>query len=277
MRQTINDFEMNYEVAGYGPAVLLVHGFPHDHRLWRAQVDALAEDYWVITPDLRGFGESAAPPGPYTMDLMAEDLRGLLRELGIEQVILAGLSMGGYISFAFWRLYPNVVRALVLADTRAAPDNPEGKQNRLDMIQRVQSEGVEPIAEEMLPNVLSDRTLTENPDAVQQARRMMTDASVAGIVGALQGMIERPDSRPTLPTIAVPTLIMVGEEDTLTPPSEAEAMRDAILDEGAGGTTTRLVPKVRIVRIPGAGHLSPLENPDDFDEALREFLDEVTK
>jgi pimeloyl-ACP methyl ester carboxylesterase len=268
---------MNYEVAGHGPPVLLVHGFPLDRRLWAAQVDALAEDYRVITPDLRGFGESEAPTGPYTMDLLAEDMRALLRELGIEQVILVGLSMGGYVSFAFWRLYPNVVRALVLADTRAAPDTPEGKQNRQDMIQRVQSEGVEPIAEEMLSNVLSNVTLADNADAVQQARRMMTGASVEGIVGALQGMIERPDSRPTLPSIAVPTLIVVGEDDTLTPPSEAEAMRDAILGEGRGGTATRRVPEVRVVRIPGAGHLSPLENPGAFNQALREFLDEVTE
>lgn len=277
MRQTINGFEMNYEVAGHGPPVLLVHGFPLDRRLWAAQVDALAEDYRVITPDLRGFGESEAPTGPYPMDLLAEDMRALLRELGIEQVILVGLSMGGYVSLAFWRLYPNVVRALVLADTRAAPDTPEGKQNRQDMIQRVQSEGVEPIAEEMLSNVLSNVTLADNTDAVQQARRMMTGASVEGIVGALQGMMERPDSRPTLPGIAVPTLIVVGEDDTLTPPSEAEAMRDAILGEGRGGTATRRVPEARVVRIPGAGHLSPLENPGAFNQALREFLGEVTE
>ncbi len=271
MKQQINGFQMNYEDVGSGPALLLVHGFPLDRTMWTYQMEAFKHDYRLIVPDLRGHGQSQVPPGPYHMEQMADDLHALLQKLEIERVVLAGLSMGGYIAFAFWRIYPHQVQALVLADTRAAADTAEGRQNRYAMIERAQAEGTAGIVEGMLPKLLSPATLEHNQNVVVHTRRMMANTPSGGVVGALQGMAERPDSTPTLSTLTVPTLILVGEDDAITPPSEAEAMRAAILtprDERAAS----YIPSVTLVRIPQAGHLSPLENPTRFNQALRAFL-----
>jgi pimeloyl-ACP methyl ester carboxylesterase len=265
LRREINGFWMNYQDAGEGPALLLTHGFPLDHTLWAQQVEDLSDAYRLVAPDLRGHGHSQAPPGPYRMDQMADDLRALLRALEIERVVLAGLSMGGYVAFAFWRIYPHLVRALILADTRAAADTPESRLNRLETIQRVQAEGTAVVVEGMLPKLLSPLTLAHKPEVVAHARRMMSTTSTTGIAGALHGMAERPDATPLLATITVPTLIVVGEDDAITPPAEAEAMQSAILSAHPNTTAP-------LARIPDAGHLAPLENPAAFNQALRDFL-----
>ena len=267
MKRVINGFEMNFEDVGEGPALLLVHGFPFDHSMWTYQMEALKQDYRVIAPDLRGHGQSEATSGPYRMDLMADDLRALLLELEVERAHLAGLSMGGYILFAFWRIYPHVVHALILSDTRATADTPAGRQNRQQMIEQVRAEGTQLIAEQMVPRLLSPSTLEKKPAVVSHARRMILNTPVDGVVGALQGMAQRPDSTPTLETITVPTLILVGEEDAVTPPEAAAEMQAGIQSPRRGEA-----PEVELVRIPQAGHLSPLENPEAFNPALRRFL-----
>jgi len=271
LKRLINGFWMNYEDTGDGPALLLVHGFPLDRTMWTHQIDAFKKDYRLIVPDLRGHGQSQAPRGPYRMDQMADDLRALLAELEIEQVVLAGHSMGGYVAFAFWRIYPHLLRALVLSDTRAAADTAEGRQNRYATIEQVEAQGTEAIVEGMLPKMLSPLTLENKPKIVLHARRMMTNTPPAGAVGALEGMARRPDSTPTLSTITVPTLILVGEDDAITPPAEAEAMRAAILAP-RHGRTARHIPGVALARIPDAGHLAPLENATAVNQALRDFL-----
>jgi pimeloyl-ACP methyl ester carboxylesterase len=265
LKREINGFLMNYDDIGSGPAILLIHGFPLDRTMWTYQVDALSDNYRVITPDLRGHGKSEPVPGPYTMDGMAEDLHALLAQLDVSRVVLAGLSMGGYIAFAFWRLFPQQVRALVLADTRSAADTSEGRKARYAMIERVQVEGSEAIVDGMLPALLSAPTLENKPEVVAQTRRMMANTPKVGVIGALQGMAERPDSTPTLATISVPTLITVGEEDAITPPIEAEAMQQAIMKGGQDHS-------VVLARIGNAGHLAPLENPAAFNGALLNFL-----
>jgi pimeloyl-ACP methyl ester carboxylesterase len=175
--------------------------------------------------------------------------------------------MGGYVAFAFWRMHPEMVRALVLADTRAAPDTAEGRENRFKIIEIAQTEGPAAIFEDMLPKVLSPYTLENRPQIVEQTKRMMHGTPVSGVVGALQGMAQRPDSTPTLPTIDVPTLILVGEDDVITPPSEAEAMQQEILSaSGAHGRQHKLVT------VPQAGHLAPLENPRIVNQALESLL-----
>jgi 3-oxoadipate enol-lactonase len=267
LRDTINEFEMHFQDVGEGPPILLVHGFPLDHTLWTHQVEALQREYRVVNPDLRGHGQSEAPAGAYTMAQLAEDLHALLDRRAIDRVVFAGLSMGGYIAFAFWRMYPDRLRALVLADTRAAADTPEGRENRYKMIQQAQNEGIRPIVAGMLPKMVSPVTLESEPQVVAQARRMMEHTPVDGVVGALQGMAQRPDSTSTLPTIDVPTLILVGEDDAITPPTEARRMRDEMLAANRGQR-----PKVRLVTVPRAGHLSPLENPAAVNQALHDFL-----
>ncbi len=246
---------------GRDPVLLLIHGFPLDHRLWQAQLSGLAAQAWVIAPDLRGFGRSELGTAPLTMEQHADDMAALLDQLGVAQAVVAGLSMGGYIAFGFWRRHQARVRGLVLADTRAEPDSAVARAGRDAAAQRVQEVGAAAFAEEMLPRLLAPANLSALRIAAA-AQAMMAAQPVPGILAALAGLRDREDSRPTLPTINVPTLVVVGEEDSLTPPSDAAAM-------------ARAIPGARLVTIPGAGHLSPMENPRAFNAALRAFLCEV--
>lgn len=255
----VNGITLNYTDRGQGPAVLLVHAFPLSGVMWQSQIDALADRFRVIAPDLRGFGGSDAPTGPYPMETFAADLAGLLDTLGIEQVVLGGLSMGGYIAFAFWRNYPARVRALILADTRANPDNAEGKATRETNAQLAETQGASAIADQMLPKLLAPNA----PPALQShVRSIIERNSPQGIAGALRGMALRPDATDLLTRIHVPTLFLVGAVDTLTTPDVMREMQAA-------------VPNSRLVEIPGAAHVANLENPTAFNIALAEFLREM--
>jgi 3-oxoadipate enol-lactonase len=263
MFTVVNGIRMAYRERGRGheTTLLLVHGFPLDSRLWDAQVAGLSTSVRVIAPDLRGSGRSDVPPGPYSVDQYAGDLLGLLDGLGIGRAIVAGLSMGGYIAFALWRRHPERVQALVLADTRAEPDSPQGRANRDASAVRVREIGPAAFAEEMLPRIMAPANV-EDPHVRGRALRMMAKQPVDGIVGALGALRDRPDSSTLLPNITVPALVVVGREDSLTPPADARAMTNAI-------------PGARMVEVPHAGHLSPIENPRAVNAALREFLREV--
>jgi 3-oxoadipate enol-lactonase len=253
-----NDVEISYVDRGAGLPILFVHGFPLDSTLWQPQLDALSDEYRVIVPDLRGFGGST-PSLAMTMEQYADDLRALLDELSINEVVLAGLSMGGYIAFAFYRKYSGRVRGLVLVDTRPQADSDEARANRAVTAERVTEHGVAALADGMLEKLLSPATFKDQPDLVRTVRAMMSRQSVSGTLAALYGMAERPDSRPMLGEISVPTLVVVGADDMLTPVADAELMVDAI-------------PGSDLVVIPDAGHLSNLEQPQVFNQALREFL-----
>lgn len=260
MYATVNGIRMAYRDRGrdHKTALLLVHGFPLDSRLWDAQIAGLSSRARVIAPDLRGSGRSDVPPGPYSMDQYADDMAGLLDGLGIRRAIVAGLSMGGYIALALWRSYPERVQALALADTRAEPDSPQARANRDAAAIRVREIGPRAYAEEMLPRLLAPVSLDDSRIR-ERALRMMAAQPASGIVGALGGLRDRPDSRALLPGISVPALVIVGREDSLTPPADARAMADAI-------------PNARLIEVARAGHLSPLENPRSVNAALREFL-----
>lgn len=239
--------------------LLLIHGFPLDHRMWMAQMVALAAQVHVIAPDLRGFGRSAAAASdPLTMDQHADDLAALLDALGIERAIVGGLSMGGYIAFAFWRRHRARVAALILADTRAEPDAPQARANRDAAAQKVRQAGMAALADEMLPRLLAPANLA-NPRLAERLRALILAQPAETVIAALAGLRDRPDSRPTLPTINVPTLVLVGEQDALTPPADAAAMAAAL-------------PDARLVVIPSAGHMSPMENPRAVNAALRKFI-----
>jgi pimeloyl-ACP methyl ester carboxylesterase len=195
------------------------------------------------------------------MDQHADDLAALLDHLSVQRAIVAGLSMGGYIAFAFWRRHAGRVQALILADTRAGPDSTLAWVNRDAAIARVQEVGVEVFAGEMLPRLLAPTSLSD-PRPARHALEIMTAQPPVGIMAALGSLRDRDDSRPTLPTINVPVLVLVGEVDTLTPPADGAAMAAAI-------------PDARLVTIPRAGHLSPLENPRAVNTALRTFIRQV--
>lgn len=260
-RATIDDLELEYiDTGGDGAAVLVLHAFPLNSGMWEPQIEALGDRYRIIAPDLKGFGASSAPedPSEYSMDAYADEVKGLLDHLGLDRVVLVGLSMGGYVAFAFWRRHRNAVEALVLADTRAEADPPEGVEKRTNQQQTVVEQGIAPLVEVLPGALLGETTRNKKEDVVRRAKALM-DNPGAGYVGALEAMKQRPDSTGDLAAISVSTLILVGEEDTLTPPEFSRKMHEHI-----GGS--------RLVVIPEAGHISNMETPDAFSGALAEFL-----
>lgn len=253
---------MAYDDEGSGSAVVLLHGYPFNRSMWREQTLALSKEYRVITPDLRGLGETTVTNEPATMQEMARDVAALLDELEIQRVVLGGLSMGGYVTLAFYRRFPLRVRALILADTRAQADTTEAARNREEQAEKILKEGMQAIADDFLKKVLAPATLSEKPETVERVREMILKTEPQGAANALRGMALRPDQTDFLEEILAPTLILVGSEDKLTPPADAELMR-------------REIRGSRLEVIEGASHLSNLERPAEFNLALRSFLDEL--
>jgi 3-oxoadipate enol-lactonase len=251
--------EIAYEVRGDGPTLLLLHAFPLGRCMWEPQVEALCARFRLARFDCRGFG--ASPPGDslLTMERYADDAVGLLDHLGLSQAVVIGLSMGGYAAFALVRRHPLRLRGLVLADTRAEPDTEGARQERALLAERVRREGAEAAAEVFLPRLLGKTSQEQRPELVARVRATILGNRPRGISDALAGLAARADSRPTLREIRVPTLVLCGDEDTLTPPLDARKMAEAI-------------PGSRLGVIPRAGHLANLENPEAFNAALEGFL-----
>ncbi len=262
-RFAINGVNLAVEVRGNGPAILFIHGYPLDHTIWEAQLAAL--DGWTrIAPDLRGMGLSDAPDLGYSMATYADDLLALLTALGVDRAVLCGLSMGGYVAFEVCRRAPERVRGLVLMDTRAEPDSPEARKGRETAMAQAREGGAEAVADAMLPKLLARATTTANPAVVSRVREIIERTPVAGILGALSALKDRPDSFPLLPSLGdIPVLVVVGEDDQITPRERAQAMADAI-------------PGSRLVVVPGAGHLTPMEQPETTTRILAEFLETVS-
>jgi 3-oxoadipate enol-lactonase len=254
----VRGIEMAYDDVGGGPAVVMLHGFPFNRSMWRGQTEALRATRRVVAPDLRGHGGTTVAETA-TMEEMADDVAALFDKLNIERATVAGLSMGGYVALAFFRKYARRVGALVLADTRAVADTEEAKRTREETARRALAEGMEQIADAMLPKLLSKETRERRPEVVERVRAMMLATRPVGAAAALRGMALRRDQTGLLPEIKVPTLVVVGSEDMITPPSDAEAMCAKM--EGS-----------RLARIEGAGHVSNLERPEEFNRALVEFL-----
>jgi len=254
--------EISYDDVGSGLPVVFLHGFPHNRELWAPQRAALMGQARCITPDLRGFGESTVGP-PFSMDRYADDVAALLDVLHVPRAVICGLSMGGYVAFAIWRRHRERVRALVLCDTKAGADSEEGREKRREMIRLAEQRGSGAVAAALLPGMVGKTTREKRPEIAESVHGMMEAAPVAGIIGALEALMNRPDSTPTLATIDVPTLIVVGDEDALTPPSEARALR-----AGIRGSVLQ--------EIAGAGHVSNLERPAAVNHVLGEFLATLT-
>lgn len=244
--------------AGTGAPVLLFHGFPHDRSLWAAQLAAPTHGFRFLAPDLPGFGESVAVPVPH-LDAWADQMAVLLDTLGIDRTVVGGLSMGGYLALAFWRRYPARVRALVLADTKAGADSEEARGKRREMQRLARAEGPGAVAERMLPGMVGRSTRAARPEVDAALDAMMRRVSIGGLTDALQALMDREDSTATLATITVPTLILCGEEDLLTPVAESRAMHAAIAGSALG-------------LIAGAGHVSNVEAPERFNRLLSDFL-----
>jgi pimeloyl-ACP methyl ester carboxylesterase len=231
--------------------LILLHAFPLDARMWEPVRAPLAARLRLITPDQRGLGRSPLPPTDRapSLDDAARDVLALLDKLGLERVVLGGCSIGGYLTMAVLRLAPERVGGLVLIDTKATADTPEAAENRLRLAERAEAEGVSGwLAESMLPNLLAERTRTEEPGVVETVRNLIDSQPPTGVAWAARAMAARPDSQEALAGTDVPALLVVGEEDTLTPPEAARAI--------AG-----VLPEAELVVLPGAGHLTPLEDP----------------
>ena len=260
MRVKIAGGDVEYEVRGKGrPAVLFLHAFPLGLAMWDAQVEALQATRQVVRFDDRGFGGSPPGDGILSMERIADDAAALLDHLGIEKAVVCGLSMGGYAAFAVVRKHADRLKGLVLADTRAEPDSDEGRRNRALLAEKVRREGAQAASDAFLPKLLGETTHTQRPVLEERVRKIILGNPPRGIADALGGLAARADSRPTLREIRVPTLVVCGEEDVLTPPSDAQA-----LHKGIAGAKLELVPK--------AGHLSNMENPQAFNAALTAFL-----
>jgi 3-oxoadipate enol-lactonase len=257
-----DDADIFYDVAGDGPPVVLLHPFPCHHEFWLPISKFLSTRYCLIMPDLRAHGESGLGNGPATMKKRAVDVARVMDAAGADRAPLIGVSIGGYTIFEFWRQFPARATALVLCNTKAPADAPEARNDRFKVADEVLRLGTEPFFEGFLPKVLGETTRRSRPDLVEGAYRMMRKMSAEDVAGTHLGLAERPDSIPTLKTINQPTLIITGDEDTLTGVQEAELMKQNI-------------PGAQMKVIAGAGHYSPWEQPEEVGTVLRQFLDSV--
>lgn len=260
----LDDVELSYYETGDGPPAVLVHGFPLDHTMWHHQISALEASCHVIAPDLRGFGRSTLAEGDaedgVEMARYAADVGAVLDAAGVRQpAILCGFSMGGYVLWQFVRLFPEHVRAIVLCDTKAAADGDDARAARLKVAEEVAQTGAVPIAESMLPKLLAPATLANRLDVVEEVDAVLRGTSPAAIAAAQRGMARRADVRGDLPSLKPPALVIAGAEDVISPPAEMRKI-------------ARALPNARFVEIPGAGHMTTLENPAAVNDALREFI-----
>lgn len=257
-----DDAEIVYWTLGDGPPIILLHPFPANHDFWIPVAETLATRYRVILPDLRGHGQSTVGEGPAAMPKHAADITRVMDDADIGRAPLIGVSIGGYILFEFWRRSRSRVAALGLCNTKAPADGPEARAGRLQAANDVLERGTEPFLESMVQKVFAKTTRETRPDLVDGALRMMRQMSPEDIAQVQRGMADRPDSVDTLKTINVPTLLVTGDEDTLTGVNEAELMRQHI-----NGSQLRIIPK--------AGHYSPWEQPQEAAQLMRQFLDSL--
>jgi 3-oxoadipate enol-lactonase len=258
-RLRYNDVPASGQGRGAGTRVF-IHGFPLNPTMWDPQLALAAHGWRIVVPELRGFGDGQSDPPTTSIDDYAGDILDLLDGLHIKDAVVCGLSMGGYTTFALFRRAPTYFRGMVLADTRSQGDTPEAVASRKSMQQLVREKGPGAVADALLPKLLCDATLSGKPDVVEHLRRQIAGNSVESITGALTALMTRADSTPLLPTIRIPVQVIVGDQDALTPPALSQQMH-------------RDIPGSELVVIAGAGHMSNMEQPEAFNQALGRFLD----
>ena len=261
MKVSLNNTQIGYSDHGIGLPVIFLHAFPLNRTMWEGEMLALLDEqrYRLVSLDWRGFGESDVAGEISTMEILAGDVVALMDHLGIEQAVLCGLSMGGYVAFACWRQFAQRIGGLILADTRPAADPPDRQANRENVARLAETQGTEAIADLQLPNLISDYTRQHDSSVETRVRQMINAATRPGIAAASRGMARRADSGDLLAGISCPTLVIAGEQDALIPPSEVQAYAGHI-------------PGAQFVSIPNAGHLSNLEQPDMFLAIISSFL-----
>lgn len=262
MKAKVNGIQIHYVERGHGIPVVFIHGFPLSHRMWEPQLLALPDYFRHIAYDVRGHGESECGDGQYTFEWFVDDFFALLDGLHIEKAIVCGLSMGGYIALRAMERNPERFLGVVLCDTRSTADDNTGKLRRAELLQQVKKEGAAVFARHFVPNLFAPVTQQHNPSVVRMMQDIASLHSPTGIAGALLALASRTDTTESLPNIAVPTLLLVGEHDAVTPVSASLAMQS-------------LITNVDMHIIPDAGHLSNLENPAVFNEKLLHFLHRI--
>jgi 3-oxoadipate enol-lactonase len=262
MKVRSGDTEIFYRVLGDGKPVVLLHPFPTSSEFWLPAAELLATRYQVVLPDLRGHGESGIGEGPATMQKHAADIARVCDELKIGRAAFGGISIGGYVLFEFWRRFRERISAIMLIDTRAQADNDEARANRLKSAAEVLERGTEELIDALIPKFMGATTVRNRPDLVASAKRMMMKMPAAAMAAVQRGMAARPDSVLTLASINVPALVVVGDEDTLTPPSDAQLMHREI----AGS---------KLQAIPNAGHYAVFERHEEASRLIRQFLDSL--
>ncbi|BAU53882.1 alpha/beta fold hydrolase [Mucilaginibacter gotjawali] len=257
----LNNITINYKVTGAGMPLVLIHGHPFDHTMWYPQVAALADTCKVITPDLRGYGKSTLPAsGKTTFENYATDMLLLLDHLEVGQFHLAGLSMGGQIIMEMFRQAPGRIRSLIFADTFASLDTPEVKQGRYDAANRLEREGMDAYAEEVIYKMMRPEHVKSMPEAAEFVIKMMKATSTAGAATALRARAERIDYlSEVFPGIKIPSLVIVGRQDEFTPVAMARTMQQNLQN-------------CKLVVIEDAGHMPNLEHPEEFNQAVLDFL-----
>ncbi|HEV3440250.1 MAG TPA: alpha/beta hydrolase [Gemmata sp.] len=253
-----------YDDVGTGLPIVLLHAFPLDRSMWAPQVDPISSaGFRVIALDLPEFGGTSPNKDGFTIDLCADMVASFLEALDISKAVVVGLSMGGYVAMSIARRHPERLAGMILADTRAAPDVPQARASRDKLIAAVQAKGPVAAIDAMLSNLFSEQTRATNPAVIERARQIILRQSTSGIVAGLRALRDRPDAAPELHSVTAPLLVLVGEFDTVTPLLAAARI--------AGN-----VRKSDLAHIPGAGHLSNLENPEAFNSAVIAFLKQLT-
>ena len=259
LRISVDGADLAVEVRGEGTPIVFIHGFPFDRTMWRHQLAGLSR--WKrVALDLRGAGASSGPADGYSVARYADDVVQVLDALALEQAVVCGLSLGGYIVFDLLRRHARRVRAAVFCNTKSAADTPEARRGRDEMAALAEREGAAAVAERLVPQLLAPATFAAQPDVVAQVREMINRTPLAGLVGALQALRDRPDSTPLLGSIGVPTLVVAGGDDRITPADGMRGMAQAI-------------PGAQFAVIPAAGHLAPLEQPLATSRIVADFLD----
>lgn len=256
----LGDVELAYLDQGQGPVLVLLHGFPLNRSMWKFQVDALSATHRLIVPDLRGHGDSSVSAGTVTMAKMARDVGRLLDHLGLhEPISLGGLSMGGYVAWEFWMQFKDRLNKLVLLDTRAQADSEEVARGRMMMAAQVVDLGAKMAADAMTPKLFSPFTHDMQPQLIEEVREMILATDPEAIAATQRGMAERIDMCEKLAEITVPTLVLCGEDDGISPPEEMRSFAEAM-------------PRAHFQLIRKAGHLAPLEQPEEVNRLILDFL-----
>ena len=260
MKETISGLSVFLEGDSKGKPIIFVHGFPYDHTMWKAQVDEFSKNYFCIAYDIRGLGESLTGDGQFTMESFVDDLEAIMTELKLNKPILCGLSMGGYIGLRALERFEEKFSAVILCDTRPEADNNEGKLKRAAAIKRINTEGLAPFTKDFITNCYGNYYKQNSKNNFEKRIAKSSNFDSIGVKGSLLAMLGRNDTTEYLGKIKIPVLIVCGEQDTLTPVMVMQAMAEKI--NGA-----------EFVVIKNSGHMSPIENPEEVNKAIEEFLE----